>query len=102
MILYALIIFMTIGVTLSQVLLERIGMETDYMLIALGAMVVTGLMIYRGLFLIIIVLLMSLAVNLPADFLLQYSIDKDVLMVLLLLMIIFPVGIKGAKKVQSA
>tara|TARA_R110000772_G_scaffold62648_1_gene140761 strand:- start:109 stop:390 length:282 start_codon:yes stop_codon:yes gene_type:complete len=93
---------MTLGVTLSQALLERIGMETDYMLIALGAMVVTGLLMYRGLFLIIIVLLMSLAVNLPDDFLLQYSIDKDILMVLLILMIIFPVGIKGAKKVHAA
>ena len=98
MILYGLIIFMTLGVTLSQTILERVGMETDYLLTALGAIVVTGLLVYRGLLLIIIVLLMSLAVNLPDDFLLQYSIDKDILMVMLMLMVIFPIGARSAKK----
>lgn len=95
-----LIIFMTLGVTLSRALLERVGMETDYLFIALGALVVSGLLVYRGILLIVIALLMSLAVNLPGDVLMQYSIDKDVLMVILLLMIIFPIGVKGAGKVQ--
>ncbi|MGA1741978.1 MAG: hypothetical protein ACO4AC_07430 [Pseudohongiellaceae bacterium] len=97
---YGLIIFMTLGITLSKALLERIGMDTNYLYIALGALVVSGLLVYRGLLLIIIALLMSLAVNLPGDLLAQYSLDRDVLMVVLLLMVIFPVGVRGAGKVQ--
>jgi len=97
---YGLIIFMTLGITLSKALLERIGMDTNYHYIALGALVVSGLLVYRGLLLIIIALLMSLAVNLPGDLLAQYSLDRDVLMVVLLLMVIFPVGVRGAGKVQ--
>jgi len=97
---YGLIIFMTLGITLSKALLERIGMDTNYLYIALGALVVSGLLVYRGLLLIIIALLMSLAVNLPGDLLAQYSLDRDVLVVVLLLMVIFPVGVRGAGKVQ--
>jgi len=97
---YGLIIFMTLGITLSKALLERIGMDTNYLYIALGALVVSGLLVYRGLLLIIIALLMSLAVNLPGDLLAQYSLDRDVLMLVLLLMVIFPVGVRGAGKVQ--
>jgi len=97
---YGLIIFMTLDITLSKALLERIGMDTNYLYIALGALVVSGLLVYRGLLLIIIALLMSLAVNLPGDLLAQYSLDRDVLMLVLLLMVIFPVGVRGAGKVQ--
>lgn len=97
---YGLIIFMTLGITLSKTLLERIGMDTNYLFIALGALVVSGLLVYRGLLLIIIALLMSLAVNLPVELLAQYSLDRDVLMVVLLLMVIFPIGVRGAGKVQ--
>jgi len=97
---YGLIIFITLGITLSKALLEHIGMDTNYLYIALGALVVSGLLVYRGLLLIIIALLMSLAVNLPGDLLAQYSLDRDVLMVVLLLMVIFPVGVRGAGKVQ--
>jgi len=97
---YGLIIFMTLGITLSKALLERIGMDTNYLYIALGALVVSGLLVYRGLLLIIIALLMSLAVNLPGDLLAQYSLDRDVMMLVLLLMVIFPVGVRGAGKVQ--
>ncbi len=97
---YGLIIFMTLGVSLSKALLDRVGMDTNYLLIALGALVVSGLLVYRGLLLIIIAIGMSFAVNMPEDFLLQYSVDKDILMVILIMMVIFPIGIRGASKVQ--
>lgn len=97
---YGLIIFMTLGITLSRALLERIGLETNYLFIALGALVVSGLLVYRGLLLIMIAIAMSIAVNMPEDFLVQYSVDRDVLLVILLMMVIFPIGVRGASKVQ--
>ncbi len=63
-------------------------------------MIVSGLLVYRGLLLITIAILMSVAVNLPSDLLLEYSVDRDVLMVILLMMVIFPIGVRGASKIQ--
>jgi hypothetical protein len=88
--LIALIIFMTVGVTLSSSLLEQFGVDKNYLLIGLGALVVTGLVVFRSLALLIIILLMSLSINLPQEFLSQYYIDRDVLIVVLILMVIFP------------
>lgn len=97
---YALVIFMTLGVTLSHTLLQRIGIEPDYLMVALGAIVVTGLLVYRGLLLIMLVLLMSITINLPEGWLQQYSIDRDVLIVLQLMMVLFPIGIKGVNRAR--
>lgn len=88
--LVALVIFMTAGVTLSASLLERFGVDKNYLLIGLGAFVVTGLLAFRSLALVIIILLMALSINLPEEFLEQYYLDRDVLIVAVILMVIFP------------
>ena len=90
MMLTALIVFMTVGVILSANLLAQFGIEKDYLLIGLGAVVITGLVAYRGLALIIIILLLSMSINLPPDFLEQFYLDREILIVVTLLMVIFP------------
>ena len=90
MVLTALIVFLTVGVILSANLLAQFGIEKDYLLIGLGAIVITGLVAYRGLALIIIILLLSMSINLPADFLEQFYLDREILIVVTLLMVIFP------------
>ena len=93
--LLALVVFMSIGVTLSTNVLDQFGIEKNYLLIGLVALVITGLVIFRGLALIVIVLLLSLAINLPEDFLAQYSLDKDILLAVVIVMVIFPLVLKG-------
>ena len=88
----ALIVFMTVGVTLSASLLESFGVEKNYLLICLGAIAITGMVAFRGIALIIIIALLSLAINMPDDFLRQYYIDRDALMVLVILMVVFPIA----------
>ena len=90
--LLALIVFMTVGVTLSASLLESFGVEKNYLLICLGAIAITGMVAFRGIALIIIIALLSLALNMPDDFLRQYYIDRDALMVDVILMVVFPIG----------
>ena len=90
--LLALIVFMTVGVTLSASLLESFGVEKNYLLICLGAIAITGMVAFRGIALIIIIALLSLAINMPDDFLRQYYIDRDALMVLVILMVVFPIA----------
>lgn len=90
--LLALIVFMTVGVTLSASLLESFGVEKNYLLICLGAIAITGMVAFRGIALIIIIALLSLAINMPDDFLREYYIDRDALMVLVILMVVFPIA----------
>ena len=90
--LLAIIVFMTVGVTLSASLLESFGVEKNYLLICLGAIAITGMVAFRGIALIIIIALLSLAINMPDDFLRQYYIDRDALMVLVILMVVFPIA----------
>jgi len=86
----ALVVFMTLGITLSSSLLELSGVEKNYVFIGLGALLITSLVAFRSIGLIVIVLLVSLPINLSEEYLIQNYIDRDVLIVLVILMIIFP------------
>jgi len=90
--LLALVVFMTVGVTLSGSLLESFCVEKNYLLICLGALAITGMIAFRGIALIIIIALLSLAINMPDDFLRQYYIDRDALIVVVILMVVFPIA----------
>jgi hypothetical protein len=76
----------------SPSLLESFGVEKNYLLICLGAIAITGMVAFRGIALIIIIALLSLALNMPDDFLRQYYIDRDALMVNVILMVVFPIA----------
>jgi hypothetical protein len=95
-----LILFVTVGVTFTTILLQRLGFEPNYLFIALGAVLVAGLLVYRGVLLILLAIAISVSLSLPTELLQQYSIDRDVLIVVQILMILFPISIKGASKVS--
>jgi hypothetical protein len=76
----------------SPSLLESFGVEKNDLLICLGAIAITGMVAFRGIALIIIIALLSLALNMPDDFLRQYYIDRDALMVDVILMVVFPIA----------
>lgn len=86
----AIIVFFTIGITLSMAILEQLGIERNYLFIGLGAMVITSLVAFRGAFLIAMILIMSLVISLPEELLNQYYLDRDILMVVVIMMVIFP------------
>jgi len=90
LILLSLLVFLTIGVTLSATLLDQFGIDRSYLLIGLGALVITGLVAFRGAILIVIILILSLAINMPEEMLAEYYLDRDILIVVTLLMIVFP------------
>lgn len=90
MIVIAILVFVTIGITLSMVMLEQFGIERNYLFIGLGALVITALVAFRGALLIAMILILSLAINMPEEFLTQYYLDRDILIVVVILMVIFP------------
>jgi len=86
----AFLVFVTIGITLSMVMLDQFGIERNYLFIGLGALVITGLVAFRGALLIAMILVLSLAINMPEEFLQQFYLDRDILIVVVILMVIFP------------
>lgn len=89
-VLLALGVFAAIGVPLTMLLLSQFGFERNYLYIAGGALVITSLVTFRRMALIIIILLLCLAINLPQETLSQYYLDRDILIVVVVLMVIFP------------
>jgi hypothetical protein len=90
MILVAIVVFLTVGISLSVIMLDEFGVERNYVFIGLAALVITALVAFRGAALIVIILMLSLAINMPEEMLAQYYLDRDILMVVVIMMVIFP------------
>ena len=88
--LVAVLVFLTVGILLSAVLLDQFGIERNYLLIGAGALVITLLVAFRGAALILIILVLSAMINMPEEMLEQYYLDRDILIVVVLLMVVFP------------
>ncbi|MDP2140094.1 MAG: hypothetical protein Q8L20_04715 [Gammaproteobacteria bacterium] len=91
LVLYGLILFLTIGVTVARETLSRFGMETNYLMIALVALVLTVLLAHRSLMLVLLVLLLCVAINLPPEMIGGITIDQDFLVAVLIAVVILPV-----------
>ncbi len=85
-----LICFLTAGVTIGKQLLMAFGFNTHYLLITLIAITVAGLLAHRSMLLIVLVVGISSAVNLPADLLHGYNVNREVLLGALGALIILP------------
>lgn len=89
-VLYGLILFLTIGVTVARETLARFGLETNYLLIALVALVFTALLAHRSLMLVVLVLLLCAAINLPPEMFGGLTVDQDFLIAALIAVVILP------------
>jgi len=86
----AVVVFATVGILLSTSILDQFGIERNYLYIGLGALLITTLVAFRGVFLIVIVLILSLMINMPDEMLESYYLDKEILIMVVVLMVIFP------------
>ena len=91
-----IILFLTIAVNLPHGMITRIGFDANYLMAALAAVVITGLVMHRQLFLIIIVLFLCGAANMPSEMMEAWGLEKDYFLAVLLAMVILPVGSKIA------
>ena len=90
MTLYGLILFLTAGITVARELLMRVGFNTNFLLIALIALVVTGLLMYQNLLFVVLIIFMTAALYLPEEFLQQIYIDQDIILGSLIALIVLP------------
>lgn len=88
--LYAVVLFLTIGITIARETLGQLGLDSNYLLMAVLALAVTSLLAHRNLFLIGLVSALCVIVNLPPDTLGGLQIDHDLLIAALLGITVLP------------
>ena len=86
-----LMVVITIAVNVGDNAMARLGFDQDYLLITLFAIVITGLIMHRHLFLVVLVLFLSIGANMPADFMLNFGIDRDLFVGALVAIVFAPI-----------
>lgn len=87
----ALVIFMAVGVNLPGGMIARLGFEPNYILAALLAVVVAGMMAQRHVLLIVLVVVLAVGANLPAEYAERLHLDPDYLLAALVAVVLLPV-----------
>jgi hypothetical protein len=89
-ILFFLIIFISIAVNLPDSMIARLGFDANYMLAALAAIAITGLIVHRRMLLVILVLMCTIGANLPDRIVSSLGLNRDILFATLIALIVVP------------
>jgi len=92
------ILFLTIAINLPSSVISRLGFEANYLLAALVAVVVAGLVQHKQLFLIVLVVLCSVMANLPKELMVTWNINPDYFFAILIALVVTPIGAKISGK----
>lgn len=85
-----LIIFMSTVVNLPDSTIAKLGFEADYLLAALYAIVIAGLIADRTMLLVVLVVGCAVAANLPEQYLSDMGVSKDILIATLVALVVVP------------
>ena len=97
-ILIFIILFLTIAINLPHGMISRMGFDADYLMAALIAVVLTGLLKHKQLFLIVLVVFCALAANIPAEMVEAWGLDPDYFLGVLIALVVLPIGAKLSGK----
>ena len=86
------ILLLTAGISVGQGVVEALNFDKNYLTITLIAIVVSLLTAHRNALYILLLLGMSATVNLPDAMLLDYGINKTILLVTLIAIITEPLA----------
>ena len=89
-ILIFVVFLLSIAVNIEDNVVARLGFEANYLMMALIAVVVAGLLTYKRVMLIVLVISLSVAANMPEDFMLNFGVDRDLLLGVLVAIVIVP------------
>ena len=81
---------LTVGMNAEQGFLQRMGFDSDILMITAIAFVVTGLIAHRCLALIAVVVLLTLSANVPVEEALRLGYDPDVCLAALFALVTVP------------
>ena len=86
-----IVLMMTAAINMEDNFIARLGVDSNYLMMALVAVVFTGLLAYRNLLLIVIVLFLCVGANMPQDVMQNFGIDRDYLTGILVAIVLVPV-----------
>jgi hypothetical protein len=87
---YGFVVFITLGITIANETLARLGKEGNYVIAFSVALVMASLLLAEKLWLTVVVLLGVAVVNLPDSSLLSYGIDRDIVFAGICALILVP------------
>ena len=82
--------FMSIGANLADGFMYRLGFDPDILLVALIAFVIAGMIAYRNIALIVMVVLLTIGANVSEETALSMGYDPDYLLIGLITLVITP------------
>lgn len=85
-----LVLVMAIGVNMPENMISRLGVNSNYLLVALVAVAITALIVHRRIVLIITVVMLAIGANIPEAYIAQFGIDRDYLIAGLVALVIAP------------
>ena len=88
--LFTLIIFMSIAVNLPDSMIARVGMDANYLLAALVAMVIAALSVHRSMLLLLLILACAVGANVSLEIADYLGVDRDILFATLVALVIVP------------
>ena len=88
------ILYLTMAINLPDSYIAHLGVDPNYLMIALIAIVIAGLVTHRHIALITLVILLSFGANLPEEFLISIGMDKDILFATLVVIVFVPLSAK--------
>lgn len=87
---YGVMIFTTVGITLANATLTRIGIEDNRIALFSIAFLLAAILLSRNLMLVGIVVFGVLTLNVSDSILLQYHLDRDILLAMIGAAIVVP------------
>ncbi|MBL4573508.1 MAG: hypothetical protein JKY86_10605 [Gammaproteobacteria bacterium] len=87
---YCAVVFITLGIAIANEILARFGLESNYVIVFSIAFLVAGLLLSKNLILLMFVLAGVFAFNLPDAILMQYHLDRDVLLAMVCATLLVP------------
>ena len=91
-----MILFLTIAINLPHGMISRVGFDANYLLAALAAVVLTGLLMHRQLFLVVLVIFACIAANMPNEVMQQWGLESNYFLAVLIALVVLPIGSKIA------
>ncbi len=87
---YGFVVFITLGITIANETLSRLGQEGNYVILFSLALVMAALLLAEKRWLTAVVLFGVVAVNLPDATLQSFRLDRDVLFAAICALILVP------------
>lgn len=85
-----IVIVLAIAINAPDSMLARYGVDVNILTIALSAMALTGVFMFRNVTLIIMMIVLVIGANLPEDVAAQYNINREWMLAALIALVIIP------------